>query len=911
MGHVAMRQVIVDAPGKNGRIVILNDDGKTAREIAGGSCVESDNRLFAQKTMRLPPARGRAALMWITAAFLATTWASETQGFPEARHAQADALANAQRAIAARKVDFGRTAGDLDFETVQASRFGDKLVSIAQATTGDTEELQKALEEQHRRAERLARELTIARHLEMLLTLYKARAESARFNQVSESEYAELRKSLQQERDQLKQSSESGAAELCKSLQGDRADRLEQGLAAAKRDVETQTALATKANDDATQLKQAAESDAAELKKSLQLERGRAERLQQDLAAARRDVETQTALAARANDDATELKQAAESGAAELKKSLQQERGSAERLRLDLAAARRDVETQTALATKANDDATQLKQAAESGAAELKESLQQERGRAEQLEQDLAAARRDVETQTALATKANDDATQLKQAAESGAAELKKSLQQERGRAEQLEQDLAAARRDVETQTALAARANDDATQLKKVAENGPAGLKQLLQQEHDRAEALAQDLSTAHATIYAYEAQARKDSDQATDLKQGAESCTAELSKSLQQERERAERLEQDLAAARRDVETQTVLACKASQEASQLKQVAENGPAGLKQLLQQEHDRAEALAQDLSMARATIYAYEAQARKAGEQAVDLKQAAESGAAELRKSLQQERERAARLEQDLAAARRDVETQTALAARTNDDATQLKQAAESDAAELSKSLQQERGRAEQLEQDLAAARRDVETQTALASKASQEAQLKQVAEIGSAELKRLLQQEHHRAEALAQDLSTARTKIYAYEAQTVEMGPANVAQARECSAAMPAKPHAYWSYRIIDGRKCWYEGKPMLSKSLLHWPAQVPAQSDSVKATASIARKAGEQAADLKQAAESGAAELRKSLQQERERAARLGAPSPFSPSSSTTPSRRSSPGAFWRLIFSSSPLY
>ena len=44
--------------------------------------------------MRLPPARGRAALMWITVAFLATTWASETQGFPEARHAQSDALAN-------------------------------------------------------------------------------------------------------------------------------------------------------------------------------------------------------------------------------------------------------------------------------------------------------------------------------------------------------------------------------------------------------------------------------------------------------------------------------------------------------------------------------------------------------------------------------------------------------------------------------------------------------------------------------------------------------------------------------------------------------------------------------------------------------------------------------------------------
>jgi hypothetical protein len=44
----------------------------------------------------------------------------------------------------------------------------------------------------------------------------------------------------------------------------------------------------------------------------------------------------------------------------------------------------------------------------------------------------------------------------------------------------------------------------------------------------------------------------------------------------------------------------------------------------------------------------------------------------------------------------------------------------------------------------------------------------------------------------------------------------------------QSCSAAMPANQHGqWWSYRLIDGRKCWYEGKPGLSKSLLEWPAQ------------------------------------------------------------------------------------
>ena len=47
----------------------------------------------------------------------------------------------------------------------------------------------------------------------------------------------------------------------------------------------------------------------------------------------------------------------------------------------------------------------------------------------------------------------------------------------------------------------------------------------------------------------------------------------------------------------------------------------------------------------------------------------------------------------------------------------------------------------------------------------------------------------------------------------------------AATAQPTECSSERPTNARAYWSYRLIDGRKCWYEGKPMLSKSLLHWP--------------------------------------------------------------------------------------
>jgi len=52
-------------------------------------------------------------------------------------------------------------------------------------------------------------------------------------------------------------------------------------------------------------------------------------------------------------------------------------------------------------------------------------------------------------------------------------------------------------------------------------------------------------------------------------------------------------------------------------------------------------------------------------------------------------------------------------------------------------------------------------------------------------------------------------------------------------AQAKQqCSAALPADPQGHWSYRLIDGRKCWYQGENNLSKLLLRWPSENSAPS-------------------------------------------------------------------------------
>lgn len=62
--------------------------------------------------------------------------------------------------------------------------------------------------------------------------------------------------------------------------------------------------------------------------------------------------------------------------------------------------------------------------------------------------------------------------------------------------------------------------------------------------------------------------------------------------------------------------------------------------------------------------------------------------------------------------------------------------------------------------------------------------------------------------------------------------------GMANAQAKQQCSATMPSDPRGqWWSYRFVDGRKCWYAGKPMLSRSLLEWPKEASAKPGSAGA--------------------------------------------------------------------------
>jgi hypothetical protein len=226
----------------------------------------------------------------------------------------------------------------------------------------------------------------------------------------------------------------------------------------------------------------------------------------------------------------------------------------------ELAIARRETEMHAAKSSRMADEKAQLKQAADSSAALARELASQ-----------LAITRRETDAHAAPAHDASAEAAQIKQIAESTAAELRLSLQQQRDRAEALARDLASARREIDAHATSARDASAAAAQIKQTAESTAEELQLSLRQQRDRAEALAWELARARREIDAHATSARVASAEAAQSKQTAERTAEELRRSLQQERDRAEALANDLAAARREIDTHAKLSSRAATEMKQ----------------------------------------------------------------------------------------------------------------------------------------------------------------------------------------------------------------------------------------------------------------------------------------------------------------------------------------------------
>jgi hypothetical protein len=68
----------------------------------------------------------------------------------------------------------------------------------------------------------------------------------------------------------------------------------------------------------------------------------------------------------------------------------------------------------------------------------------------------------------------------------------------------------------------------------------------------------------------------------------------------------------------------------------------------------------------------------------------------------------------------------------------------------------------------------------------------------------------------------------------------------------KECSAS-PGKTQGHWSWRLIDGRKCWYAGKAVIAKASLRWPAAASAQAKAAQAKAVEAKTSEAKNSDVK----------------------------------------------------------
>jgi hypothetical protein len=83
------------------------------------------------------------------------------------------------------------------------------------------------------------------------------------------------------------------------------------------------------------------------------------------------------------------------------------------------------------------------------------------------------------------------------------------------------------------------------------------------------------------------------------------------------------------------------------------------------------------------------------------------------------------------------------------------------------------------------------------------------------------------------------------RTPLFV-AACVIGVAPLASSQAKQqCQAEASPRAGSHWSYRVIDGRKCWYAGKPMLSRSLLEWPTRVSSKTAPVDQAATTSVRA------------------------------------------------------------------
>jgi hypothetical protein len=140
-------------------------------------------------------------------------------------------------------------------------------------------------------------------------------------------------------------------------------------------------------------------------------------------------------------------------------------------LRAEAAKAAQSLAQEREKAATLLQDATAAREELTVSAVQHREALEEERARSAALASELATARHEIETQAALLRKADGETVQLRQVSESAISELRQSLQLERDRTEAIARDLESTRRTTDGRVTLERAANRQIAPVAQAAE--------------------------------------------------------------------------------------------------------------------------------------------------------------------------------------------------------------------------------------------------------------------------------------------------------------------------------------------------------------------------------------------------------------------------------------------------------
>jgi hypothetical protein len=265
----------------------------------------------------------------------------------------------------------------------------------------------------------------------------------------------------------------------------------------------------------------------------------------------------------------------------------EEERGGAEalagaltsKLRAELDAARSDAE------------AVEIRQ---------RQALNQERHRADTLAHELATLRAELDTAKAIRqqpVQAIDAGIRQTQGLEQAGVDQEQALEQERGRADNLARELASVRAEFD-KARTAGSPGAEAAQAAVAAVEQKQAAERELEQQRDKAEAVARELTSLRAELDA----ARAATPAAVQI---AEAATIEQKRAFEKERGRTETLTRELASVRKQAEERSMRLAAAHAEVLQVMETNRAVAAEQKQALASEHKRADALARELASMR------------------------------------------------------------------------------------------------------------------------------------------------------------------------------------------------------------------------------------------------------------------------------------------------------------------